>query len=372
MTTIHDVAKSAGVSPITVSRVVNRLENVRPDTRARVEKAIEELGYVRNLAASSLRSNETYTLALILPDITNSFWTTVARGVEDAAQKDGYSVLLCNTDEKPEKFTKYLDTVLQQRVDGVMLVPVTNDSLHLSQLGNRNVPTVILDRRVPNWAGDSVTCDSIAASRALVQHLLKLGHTRIAIISGPAATSTAEDRVAGYCLAMSQAGIPLDPSLIMRGEYRFSSGQAMAHNLVHSGLEPTAIIATNNAIAEGVLEELKSEGKKIPGDMAVVCFDEISEMERFFPFLTIITQPAYDIGFKATQLLLSRIKSNDPLPGRQVILPTQLVLRYSCGRFLKQSGPEAAINFTSLPDHSEKQLVMPLAEETIGPSNEKH
>jgi LacI family transcriptional regulator len=362
MTTIRDVAKSAGVSPITVSRVVNRLENVNPDTRARVEKAIEELGYVRNLAASSLRSKETYTLALILPDITNTFWTTVARGVEDAAQSDGYSVLLCNTDENPDKFTKYLNAVLQQRVDGVMVVPVRNDSLHLSRLGAMKVPTVVLDRRVPDWEGDSVYCDSIASAQALVQHLLTLGHTRIAIISGPATTSTAEDRVAGYCLALYKAGIEVDQGLIWRGEYRASSGRAMTRELLASGANPTAILATNNAIAAGVLEELKNQGKNVPVDMALVCFDEVPEMERFFPFLTSVTQPAYDMGINATQMLLSRINANGPFRARQVVLPTRLILRYSCGRFLKTSGPEAGTNFTMLPDVSSNQLVMPLAE----------
>ncbi len=360
MTTIRDVAKFAGVSPITVSRVVNRLANVNPETRSRVEKAIDELGYVRNLAASSLRSKETYTLGLLLPDITNTFWTTVARGVEDAAQGDGYSVVLCNTDENPVKFTKYLNTVIQQRVDGVLVVPITGDALHLSQLGSRKVPTVLLDRRVENWDGDSVYCDSIASAQALVQHLLCLGHTRIAIISGPAKTSTAEDRVAGYSLALYKAGITLDPRLIWRGEFRASSGRSMARDLLATGLNPTAILATNNAIAIGVLEELKNQGKKVPTDIAVACFDEIQEMERFFPFLTSVIQPAYDMGLNAAQLLLSRIKASNPPRARQVILPTRLILRYSCGRFLKTSGPESAANFTPIPDLSTNQLVRPL------------
>ncbi len=357
MTTIRDVAKAAGVSPITVSRVVNRLENVTPETRARVEKAIEDLSYVRNLAARSLRSLETYTLALLLPDITNTFWTTVARGVEDAAQGGGYSVMLCNTDEDPDKFIQYLNTVMQQRVDGVLVAPVSSDFSDFAKLAEMKVPTVVLDRRVPGWDGDSVYCDSIAASQALAQHLLSLGHTRIAIISGPAITSTAEDRVAGYCLALSKAGLPVDTRLIYRGEYRASSGRAMTRDLLQSGLEPTAIIATNNAIAAGVLEELKSQGKNVPGDMAVVCFDEIPEMERFFPFLTSVAQPAYDMGINATQLLLSRISASAPMRPRQVILPTRLILRYSCGRFLKSGKPEADTNFTLLPDLSTNQLV---------------
>jgi LacI family transcriptional regulator len=268
--------------------------------------------------------------------------------------------MLCNTDENPDKFTQYLKTVLQQRVDGVLVAPVSTDSADFAKLAENQVPTVVIDRRVPGWGGDSVYCDSIAASQALTQHLLSLGHTRVAIISGPATTSTAEDRVAGYCLALCKAGLPVDSHLIYRGEYRASSGRSMTRDLLQSGLAPTAIIATNNTIAVGVLEELKNQGMKVPGDIAVVCFDEIPEMERFFPFLTSVTQPAYDMGINATQLLLSRIGASTPMRPRQVVLPTRLILRYSCGRFLKAGKPESDANFTLLPDLSTNQLVKPL------------
>ena len=360
MTTIRDVAKYAGVSPITVSRVVNDADNVNPETRSRVERAIADLGYIQNLAARSLRSKQSFTLALILPDVTSAFWTTVARGVEDAAQGGGYSVFLCNTDENPEKFTKYINTVIRQRVDGVLIAPYSMDGRQLSQLVEMKIPTVVIDRRVNNWDGDSVYCDSVAGSHALVQHLLSLGHRRIAILSGPVATSTAEDRVSGYCLALRKAGIPIDERLILRGEYRESSGLALTRELLSSGVDPSAIIAANNAIAAGVLEQLKIQGLSVPGDIAVVCFDEMPEMERRFPFLTNVTQPAYDMGINATQLLLSRISANGNLRPREVILPTRLILRYSCGRFLKKEGPKSQIRYSIIPDMTESVLVKPL------------
>ena len=362
MTTIRDVAKYAGVSPITVSRVVNDADNVNAHTKTRVEKAIAELGYIPNLAARSLRSKQSYTIALILPDITSAFWTTVARGVEDAAQGGGYSVFLCNTDENPEKFTKYINTVIRQRVDGVLIAPYSMDGRQLSQLSEMNIPTVVIDRRVNNWEGDSVYCDSVAGSHALVQHLLSLGHKRIAILSGPSATSTAEDRVSGYCLALRKAGILIDNRLILRGEYRESSGVMLTRELLESHVEPTAIIAANNAIAAGVLEQLKIQGLSVPGDIAVVCFDEMPEMERRFPFLTNVTQPAYDMGVNATQLLLSRISANGNLRPREVILPTRLILRYSCGRFLKSEGSKSQIRYSIIPDSTESVLVKPLDE----------
>jgi LacI family transcriptional regulator len=360
MTTIRDVAKYAGVSPITVSRVVNEAENVNPETRARVSRAIADLGYIPNLAARSLRSKQTFTLALILPDITSVFWTTVARGVEDAAQGGGYSVLLCNTDENPDKFTRYLNTVLRQRVDGVLVAPYSMDARQLSQLVEMKIPTVVIDRRVINWDGDSVYCDSVAGAQALTQHLLSLGHQRIAILSGPTATSTAEDRVAGYCLALRKADIFVDERLILRGEYRESSGILLTRELLSSNLAVTAIIAANNSIAAGVLEELKLQGCNVPGEIAVVCFDEMPEMERRFPFLTNVTQPAYDMGANASQLLLSRIRASGNLRPREVILPTRLILRYSCGRFLSAGEPMSTVKYSLISDLTESQLVMPL------------
>ena len=360
MTTIRDVAKYAGVSPITVSRVVNESENVNAETRAKVEKAIEDLGYIPNLAARSLRSKQTFTLALILPDITSGFWTTVARGVEDAAQGGSYSVFLCNTDENPEKFTKYLNTVIRQRVDGVIVAPYSMNGQQLSQLSEMKIPTVVIDRRLNHWDGDMVYCDSIAGAQALTQHLLSLGHKRIAIISGPSATSTAEDRVAGYCLALHKAGIPIDERLILRGEYRESSGILLTRELIRNSLKTTAVIAANNTIAAGVLDELKRHDIRVPEDMAVVAFDEMPEMERRFPFMTNVTQPAYDMGVNATQLMLSRINASGILKSREVILPTRLILRYSCGRFLKSDQASSKILYSLIPDITESQLIKPL------------
>ena len=197
MPTISDVANRAGVSPATVSRVLHGAPNVRPDPRAKVEEAIEQLGYVPSAVAQSLRSKRTRSIALVVSDVTNTFWTTVARGVEDVAQRHRYSVLLCNTDEDLAKQRQYLDVLIRQQVDGVIIAPYDSDAQNLDSLRSRNIPTVLVDRRVEGWDVDSVISDSIAASRALVQHLLSLGHQRIAVLSGPATTSTAEDRIAG-------------------------------------------------------------------------------------------------------------------------------------------------------------------------------
>ena len=337
MPTINDVAKHAGVSPVTVSRVINNSGSVSAGTREKVERAIEELGYVPSVMARSLRSKRTRTLALIVSDVTNPFWTTIARGVEDAAQSRDYSVFLYNTDENPLKQQRCIDVVVAQRVDGVIIAPYDSDTQNLAKLRQRNVPTVVVDRRIEGWEVDSVYGDSISGAKALVQHLISLGHERIAILAGPKNTSTAEDRITGYRMALAEAGIPIDPRLIKRGEYRIASGEELTDQVLGEGLNPTAIFAANNALAMGVIQALGERGLRVPQDVALVCFDDLPYVSRLFPFLTAAVQPAYDMGMNAAQLLLSRLDSEVSLQPRHVVLPTRLVVRHSCGSTLQDN-----------------------------------
>ncbi len=336
MTTISDVAKRAGVSPVTVSRVINDLGNVSPSTRERVGQAIEELGYVPSGAAQSLRSKRTRSLALIVPDIQNSFWTTVARGVEDAAQSKGYSVFLCNTDENPAKQLRYLDVVISQRADGVIIAPYDADARHLARLRDRGIPVVVIDRHIEGWDTDTVNSDSISGARALVRHLIDLGHRRIAVISGPTSTSTAADRVLGYRIALAEAGIMVDEGLIKFGEFRAVAGERLTHEVLDAGPQPTAIFAANNVIAMGVIAALEKRGLRVPHDIALVCFDDLPNTSLIFPFFTVAAQPVYEVGVNAAQLLLSRLEADAPLQPRHVILPTRLIIRHSCGSKLKK------------------------------------
>jgi LacI family transcriptional regulator len=338
--TINDVARLAGVSTVTVSRVLNQERNVNALTRARVEQAIAELGYVPNVLARSLRSKRTHALALVMPDITNVFWTTVARGVEDAAQGLGYSVLFCNTDENLAKQQLYMQVFASRRVDGVIIAPCDDDAVHLDELRRRSIPTVVIDRRIRGWEVDTICGDSVAGARALIRHLLAVGHRRIAVISGPVQASTAEDRLAGYRLALEEAGLPFDPCLVKRGAFRAPAGEQATYELLDESRNcpaatPTAIFAANNAIALGVLDALGKRGLSVPQDMALVSFDDLPEAARLFPFLTVVVQPAYEMGVQAAQLLLSRLDGSAPPPPRRVVLPTRLVLRYSCGRHLR-------------------------------------
>ena len=338
MATISDVAKRAGVAPVTVSRVINNAENVSPATRARVQQAIDALGYVPSGVAQSLRSKRTRSLALVVPDITNAFWTTVARGVEDAAQSHGYSVFLCNTDEDLAKQLRYLDVVISQRVDGVLIAPYDSDKANLGKLPARNIPTVIIDRHIEGWNVDTVTGDSISGARALTQHLIGLGHSRIAMITGAAETSTAADRVAGYQFALAEAGLPFDPHLIKYGEFRADSGERLTHEVLNEEPPPTAIFAANNAIAMGVVDALEQRGLRTPQDIALVVFDDLPNTSHFFPFFTVAVQPAYEIGVNAAQLLLSRLEAEVSLQPRHVVLPTRLIIRHSCGSRMTENG----------------------------------
>jgi LacI family transcriptional regulator len=316
---------------VTVSRVLNDASHVKPTTRERVERAIKELHYVPSVAARSLRSKRTNALALLVPDVTNPFWTTVARGVEDAALSRGYSVLLCNTDEDPGKQLRYLDVIISQRVDGAIIAPYHNDARKLKKLRDRQTPTVVVDRRVKGWKVDMVIGDSLGGARVLVKHLISLGHRRIAVISGPQTTSSAEDRVIGYQLAFSQAGIPIDERLIRRGEFRSSSGEALTQEILDEGLSPTAIFATNTAIALGCIATLGQRGLRIPQDIALVCFDDFPYLSQVFPFLTVVVQPVYEMGSQAAQLLLDRLQGVRVYEPCQIVLPTYLIVRYSCG-----------------------------------------
>ena len=362
MVTIRDVAKAAGVSAVTVSRVINGSACVNVKTRERVERAVHELGYLPNIAARSLRSRQTYTFALIVPDITNSFWTTVARGVEDAAQSAGYSIFLCNTDENLTKQENYIKAVLRQRVDGVIIAPFDTNANHLAALRHQETPTVIIDRRVEGWEVDTVSSDSISGAKALVMHLLKLGHQRIAVISGPPNTSTSEDRILGYRMALEEAGIEVDERLIRRGEFRAQTGHAQVKQMLQEGVEFTAIFAANNMIAMGALEALEEKELSVPHDVALVCFDEVPDLARFFPLLTVAAQSAYHMGIHAAQLLLSRLNASAPLRPRHIVLPVRLILRYTCGRTLKSfSLPKGWL----LPHHQisvETVLVQPIVD----------
>ena len=335
MSTISDVARRAGVSAMTVSRVINTSGYVSAPTRRRVERAIEELGYVPNVLARQLRSKRTKTIALVLSDITNPFFTTIARGVEDVAAPRGFAVMFCNTDESAVEEAQYLQVLIERQVDGVLLVPTRRHGTSLRTLRAHGVPAVVLDRRVADPKVDSVRCDSEAGAYELARHLIALGHCRIAVLTGRRTISTSLDRVAGVRRALKERGLALDPDLVRFGGYNFGSlnqsdGYDMAQAVLTSvSPPPTAIFAANNFIAFGVIRALVEAGLNVPGDMSVVAFDDLPAEWAIDPFLTVAAQPAYEIGRRAAELLLERIAGDLDAAGKAVVLPSKLIIRNS-------------------------------------------
>jgi LacI family transcriptional regulator len=332
MATIRDVAKRAGVAPITVSRVINRSASVSAETRERVEKAIQELGYVPNRLARSLRLRRTHTLALVVTDITNPFWTTVVRGVEDAAQDAGFTVILCNTDESEAKQEQYLDVLCQKRVDGILLVPARSSAQLVDWIQKQDMPVVILDRRVCSDQVDVVRGDSQEGACQLVRHLLSLGHRRVAVLSGPKDVSTAEDRVLGYRKALAEAGVEVRADWVLYGRFSKESGYEMTRQVLDTSPRPTALFAGNNFIAIGALRALRDAGLRVPEDVSVVAFDDLMADLAVEPFLTVVDQPSYEMGQQAAELLLARLSGSAANGYQEIVLPTKLTVRRSSGR----------------------------------------
>jgi LacI family transcriptional regulator len=334
MSRISEVAERAGVSAMTVSRVLNNSGYVRAATRQRVELAIAELGYVPNALARQLRSKRTKMLALVLSDISNPFFTTIARGVEDAASARGFAVMFCNTDESDEEESRYLRLLVERQVDGVLLVPAQNAAASLRLLRTHSIPVVVLDRRAARRV-DNVRCDSEEGAYALARHLIGLGHRRIAVLTGRRAISTSADRVAGVRRALAEAGIALDGSLVRYGGFNFgdknvADGRLMAQEVLAATDDPpTAIFAANNFIAFGAVRALRDLGLKIPDDISVVAFDDLPVEWVDEPFLTVAAQPAYDIGRRAADLIIDRLEGERNASGESVVLPFEVIVRRS-------------------------------------------
>jgi LacI family transcriptional regulator len=330
MPTIQDVAKRAGVAPITVSRVINDSGYASQETRKRVETAIAELGYVPNVLARSLRSKRTNTLALVITDITNPFFTSISRGVEDTASAAGYTTIYCNTDESEEKEKKYLQWFLQKQVDGILLVPAhsTPDSVEFIQ--EQGTSVVLLDRKVPNVEIDAVRCDSEAGAYALIKLLIDRGHRYIAALGGPREASTTEDRIAGYRRAITEAGLA-ENEQVYYGPFTQSSGYELTTQALAHTPSPTALFGANNFISIGAMKALRDSGIPVPEEIAVVSFDDLPPTLVVDPFLTVAAQPAYQMGQKATELLLNRLSGEAPQECQEIILPIEIIVRQSSG-----------------------------------------
>ena len=333
MPTIVEVANRAGVSPITVSRVVNSSGPVSSQVRARVEEAIAETGYVPNAVARSLRSKRTDTIALVVTDMTNPFFTTIAHGVEAAVGDSGMMLIICGTDEREAKEERYVRMLLQRRVDGILLVPAGDGAAAMRLCREQGTPFVVVDRRLPGGGSDAVRADSGAGAFELGRLLVSLGHRTMAVLTGPRAVLTADDRAAGFRRAVVAAGGQLPSPRVYRGAFTIDSGREMAMRALSAAPRPTALFAANNFIAIGVLHALDEMRVRVPDDVAVVGFDDLPPAMVTFPFLTVAAQPAYEMGQRSVAMLLARLSGGlgTGPPYEEIVLSTQLVVRRSSG-----------------------------------------
>ena len=332
MTKLHDVARMAGVSAATVSRVVNQPERVNAGTRSRVEAAILASGYRPSRVARRLRveHGRSSLVGLVIPDLRNPFFADIARGVEDVAERHGYTVFLGNSDEDLEKERRYLEVMRAESVDGVILPPSSITDPAVEELVRSGMPLVCVDRRVAKVKVDTVVVDNVRGAYEAAEHLIGLGHRRIGFIEGLHAVSTSRERLEGYRQALAAHGIPMDPELARAGDSRQASGRRRALELLGLGERPTALLAGNSLMTLGALEAIHQLGLGIPEDVAIVGYDDIPWALAVRPALTVVRQPGYQLGSEAMELLLQRIRE----PRRSttaVMLQPELVVRRSCG-----------------------------------------
>jgi LacI family transcriptional regulator len=325
--TIKDVAVKAGVSITTVSHVLNKTRFVSDDLRERVVQAMEALHYRPNVLARSLRVGESHTMGLVVPDNSNPFFAEIARIIENAGFRHGYSVFLCNSDGQVEKERAYVDTFINKQVDGVVFITSGGTTGPLEELTRHDIPVVVVDRNIPLSLVDLVLLDNEAGGHAATRHLIELGHRRIACITGPSALTPSADRVLGYRRAMAEAGLPVPPECIQPGDFRSPSGEAAMRRLLELAEPPSAVFACNDLMAIGALRALRKADRPVPDDISLVGFDDVPLATEVTPALTTVAQPTDEIATSAVNLLLGRINA-DGQPGqpeRRVLKPSLIV-----------------------------------------------
>lgn len=328
MATIREVAESAGVSYATVSHVINNTRVVSQETRERVLAAMSALDYRPNALARSLRQGKTNTLGLVLPDSANPFFAEISRSIEDEAFKKGYSVFLCNTELDTQRELFYVDVLSKKQVDGIIFVAAGDQADSLNYLVQRNLPVVMIDRDVPNVEVDAVLTDHQLGGYLATRHLLELGHTRIACIAGPSTITPSAERMIGYRNALEKAGLAYDESLVLRGDYHAQSGLEITHTILQMKPRPTAIFALNDLMALGALRAAAEAGCSVPGELAIVGYDDLELAHFTNPPLTTIAQPKKEIGAQAVRLLIDRMSQKSRPPSR-LVLPPRLIVRRS-------------------------------------------
>jgi len=329
MAKLKDVAKLAGVSPACVSLALNDKPYVSAKTKKRIYDAIEQLNYRPNIIARSLRNKKTHTIGLVLSDITNPFFPEIARGVEIRAREYGLNVILCNTGADPLLEKNYIEILLAKQVDGLILtsVRIIDD---LDEYTKEKFPLVFINREPPLSDIDFVGIDNVASAKMAVDHLIKLGHRKIAFIRGEPASSASFSRYEGYKMALEEAGIPYSDDLVKIGYLKYEGGYRAMESFLKGPSVPTAVSCANDMMALGAMDACADKGIKIPQDIAIVGFDDIWVASLESVQLTTVRQPRYLMGVKAVDLMIKRIQGKGE--NKRIILPTRLIIRGTCGK----------------------------------------
>jgi DNA-binding LacI/PurR family transcriptional regulator len=326
--TIYDVARLAGVSTATVSRALNGTGQIAPATRTAVEQAVERLGYRPNTIARSLVTKSTQTIAVLLPDITNPFYGSLVSGIQRAALERDHTMLLCTTEGDPEREEQYLSLLRAKQVDGALVDGLVLPPDRIARFVKDGFPIVCLDRDVDSTSIPLVQVDNRAGARLATEHLLSLGHRRIAHVSGAAELRISQERVDGYREALAAGSIPADQRLVVAGDFTEAGGHRAALSLLESGVELSAVFAANDLSAVGVLNAITQSGRRVPEDVSLVGFDDVPLSAFTSPALTTIHQPALEIAERATEILIGLTRGETAQRLRHLLQP-KLVIRAS-------------------------------------------
>ena len=327
MATIKDVAALAGISYTTVSHVVNKTRPVSEEVRVKVEAAIKTLDYVPSAVARSLKAKTTATIGLLVPNSLNPYFAELARGIEDYCERNGYCVILCNSDDNPDKQRSYLRVLLEKRIDGLIVASAGGDAGLAQGLAGVRTPMVIVDRGLEGVDADLVRIDHEYGAWLATRHLLELGHRDIATIGGPANTSVAQMRLAGYCRALQEAGVTVPRERMLESDFTSTGGYDAAAILLAKN-PPSAIFAGNDMIGIGVLRAAAERNIRVPTELSVIGFDDIQISRYVYPALTTVGQSILQLGEMAAEVLLRRIATPGMATDQRIVTPS-IVLRES-------------------------------------------
>lgn len=337
--TMRQIAERAKVSIGTVSHVINRTAKVRPALQERVLEAIHSMGYQPSALAQGLRRNRTNMLGMVIPDITNPFFPGVVRGVEDVAFRRSFRVILCNADNDPSKEASYVRELRSYHIAGLLIIPAASADIagHLRAYASASVPVVCIDRVPDGWKGDAVLVANADGAYLATRHLIQMGHTRLAVITGPLKLTNAAERLKGFMRALNDSRIQIEPEFVQEARFDTESGYQAALRLLRMLPRPTAIFACNDLMAFGVLQAARELNLQCPEDLSIAGFDSLEFTKFTDPSLTTVYQPGYQLGATAGRLLLQRIDGMRSAT-KKVLLPTELRKRHSVG------GPPSAVS----------------------------